>query len=232
MYKLTRKIIVAVDGFSSCGKSSFAKLIAEALDYLYLDSGAMYRAVALFTIRNNMVKDESIDTDKLVKKLSGISINFKKEHKQLITLLNDMNVEKEIRGATVAGIVSQVSKIPEVRGFLVEKQREMGINKGIVMDGRDIGTVVFPNADVKIFMKADVSVRAKRRYDELIEKGIEANFQEIKANIEERDFLDLNREISPLRQAPDAYVLDNSTMTFDDQMEWFEDILKEKLLLV
>jgi len=231
MIDLKEKIIIAVDGFSSCGKSSFAKLIAGELNYIYIDSGAMYRAVALYALRNNIVHNNFIDEEALKSKLQEIQISFKKTEKGIITLLNGENIEIYIRGAEVSGTVSKVSKIKEVRVHLVGLQKEMGKEKGIAMDGRDIGTVVFPDAEIKIYMLADVAVRAKRRYDELIEKGIPADLDSITRNIEERDYEDIHREVSPLKQANDAFVLDNSYMTFEEQMEWFHNILKSKDLM-
>jgi cytidylate kinase len=231
MIELKRKITIAIDGFSSCGKSSFAKLIARKLGYIYIDSGAMYRSVALFAIRNNLFVNGQVNTELLIPRLPEIHISFKNSDSGIITLLNDENIEMYIRGAEVSSVVSKVSKIKEVRHHLVELQKKMGREKGIVMDGRDIGTVVFPDAEVKIYMKADATVRAKRRYDELVEKGIPSSLESIIKNIEERDLQDITREVSPLRQADDAMVLDNSYMTFDQQMEWFMNILKSKDLL-
>ncbi len=231
MLHLGKKIIVAIDGYSSCGKSSYAKLIARELEYLYLDSGAMYRAVALFGLNNDLIRGNEINIKNLINELPNIRIGFKNERGENTTFLNNKNIEREIRGAEVSSVVSAVSQIPEIRKQLVFLQQEMGKNKGIVMDGRDIGTVVFPEAEVKIFMKANAEVRAKRRYNELIEKGIEANLHAIRKNIEERDYLDTHRKISPLLQAKDAWELDNSTMSFTEQMDWFVSILIEKGLL-
>jgi CMP/dCMP kinase len=232
MIELKRKIVIAIDGFSSCGKSSFAKLIAKELNYIYIDSGAMYRAVALFAIRNKLYRNEQVETDLLISRLQEIHISFSIGKDGITTLLNGENIEMDIRGAAVSGVVSKVSKIKEVRLHLAELQKNMGQHKGIVMDGRDIGTVVFPDAEVKIYMRADVAVRAKRRFDELIEKGIPASLESITKNIEERDYQDIHREVSPLRQAEDAFVLDNSNLTFDQQMNWFYDVLKSKDLLL
>lgn len=231
MIDLKEKIIIAVDGFSSCGKSSFAKLIASELNYIYIDSGAMYRAVALHALRNNIVHNDFIDEGALKNKLQDIQISFKKTEKGIITLLNGENIEIYIRGAEVSGTVSKVSKIKEVREHLVGLQKDMGKEKGIAMDGRDIGTVVFPDAEIKIYMLADVAVRAKRRYDELIENGIPADLDSITRNIEERDYEDIHREVSPLKQANDAFVLNNSYMTFEEQMGWFYNILISKDLI-
>lgn len=231
MINTTRDIIIAVDGFSSCGKSSFARLIAKEMQYLYLDSGAMYRAVALFGIRNELITGEEIREDELVARLPEIRITFERKGDDYLTLLNGEDVEMAIRGVEVSSIVSQVSKIAEVRKYLVDLQQKMGGQKRIVMDGRDIGTVVFPEAECKIFMKANVCVRAQRRFDELKAKGIEASLETITRNIEDRDYHDLHREVSPLRMAHDARVLDNSYMTFEEQMEWFTELLNRKKLL-
>jgi CMP/dCMP kinase len=231
MIELKRKITIAIDGFSSCGKSSFAKLISKKLGYIYIDSGAMYRAVALFAIRNKLFSNSQVKTELLIPRLAEIQIAFKNTDSGIITLLNNENIEMHIRGAEVSGAVSEVSKIKEVRSHLVELQKRMGKEKGIVMDGRDIGTVVFPDAEVKIYMTADPAVRAKRRFDELNEKGIPSSLELIIQNIKERDENDINREVSPLRQAVDALILDNSYMTFEEQMDWFINILKSKDLL-
>ena len=232
MMVLRKKIIIAIDGYSSCGKSSFAKLIALQLHYLYLDSGAMYRAVALYAMRNKLMAGNDVDIDKLNSCLSEINIDFAKDQNGFYTLLNGENIEKEIRGVAVSTRVSAISKIRQVRQRLVQIQQKMGQNKGIVMDGRDIGTVVFPQAEIKVFMIADANVRAQRRFDELVAKGIAASLEEIKANIEARDYQDMHREMSPLIQAEDSFVLDNSYMTFDEQMLWFENILNAKGLVV
>lgn len=228
MIRLRKKIIVAIDGYSSCGKSSYAKLIARELDYLYLDSGAMYRAVALYGLRKGLIQDSMIYEEKLINEMKNIQISFKIEGGENTTFLNNENIERQIRDAEVSSVVSPVSKIAAIRKHLVTLQQEMGKNKGIVMDGRDIGTVVFPAAEIKIFMRADPEIRAKRRYDELVEKGMKANLDDVLKNIVDRDYQDSNRSISPLCQAEDALVLDNSNMTFADQMDWFKSILKEK----
>jgi len=223
------KQIIAIDGYSSCGKSTFAKAIAKELEYLYIDSGAMYRAVTLFGIRNNIVDREKIQTEKLVETLDSIEIDFRtSDNSQYETYLNGENIEYEIRGVSVSECVSNVSKIKEVRSKLVILQRSFAKNKGVVMDGRDIGTVVFPDADMKIFMTAKPEIRAKRRFDELITKGLTVGFQEIMKNVEERDIIDSNRKESPLRKADDAIVLDNSYMTPAEQMVWFKNIIKEQ----
>ena len=220
-------IIIAIDGYSSCGKSTFAKQIARSLNYIYIDSGAMYRAVALFCIRNNCILGDKPDIDKLKTRLNSIEISFRRNTNDKIeTCLNGENVEEQIRGVEVSEVVSYISKVKEVRQRLVQLQRELGKKKGIVMDGRDIGTVVFPQAELKIFMTANVDVRAERRYKELKEKGIDIDFEDIKRNIEERDYNDANRDVSPLKQAADAKVLDNSYMAVEEQMIWVEEQLK------
>ena len=231
MISLKHKIVVTIDGYSSCGKSSFAKLIAVELNYVYVDSGAMYRAVALYAIRKELVNENKINIDKLSAHLPEIQIRFITHKAENYTFLNSENVEKEIRTIEVSSVASEISKIAQIREHLVQMQQYMGKKKGIVMDGRDIGTVVFPKAEVKIFMKADITVCAKRRYTELKVKGIHASLDEISRNIKERDEQDSNREISPLRQAEDAVVLDNSHMTFDEQMIWFRQLLFQKNLL-
>lgn len=230
--QLNKKIVIAVDGHSSCGKSTFAKQIAQKLNYIYIDSGAMYRAVAFYSLQNNIAKGKVIQHDLLIKQLGEIEIAFKRSSSgQLETYLNNENIESEIRGVAVSELVSEVSKIKEVRAFLVEQQQKMGQHKGIVMDGRDIGTVVFPDAELKLFMTASTKVRAQRRYDELTAKDIAVTFAEIEKNVIERDHNDTTRAESPLIQADDAIVLDNSTMTVEEQMTWFVQLLKDKQLL-
>ncbi len=227
---MEKRMIIAIDGYSSCGKSTFAREIARKLNYIYIDSGAMYRAVTLYCLRQNLVKDGEADTNGIVSELDRIHIDFvyNPDLDQYETFLNSENVEKEIRGMEVAGNVSRISQIFQVRERLVELQRQIGSLKGIVMDGRDIGTVVFPDADIKIFMTASVDIRAKRRYDELREKGSDARIDEIRKNIVARDIADENRDISPLRRAEDAIVLDNSRMSVKQQMEWFDQIIEKK----
>lgn len=217
-----KKIVIAVDGYSSCGKSTFAKSIAAKLGYIFIDTGAMYRAVTLFAIENNMATNGTIDNDALEGSLKGIEIsfNFDNEHQKSFVYLNGTNVESKIRGVEVSSYVSIVSQNLAVRTLLVELQQGMGRSKGIIMDGRDIGTTVFPDAELKIFMTASVDVRAQRRFNELTLKGDKVSFDEIKQNIESRDYLDQTREISPLRMADDAILLDNSDMTVTQQMDW------------
>jgi cytidylate kinase len=221
-----------VDGYSSCGKSTFAKEIARELNLLYIDSGAMYRAVALYSLENKIYEKGRIHMEKLTNELPSLRIEFRTNAKRGIreTFLNNRNIEEEIRTVAISEIASTMSKIKEVREKLVSLQRKMSISientgdiKGVVMDGRDIGTVVFPGADMKVFMTADVDIRAKRRYDELIAKGVAADYKEVKANIILRDHQDETREESPLRKADDALVLDNSHMTVEEQMGWFRE---------
>ena len=220
-------IIIAIDGYSSCGKSTIAKGVAKKLNFTYIDSGAMYRAVTLLAIRNNIIDGISIEEKELQKLLEDIDIKFiqTKDSQSQDTYLNGENVESDIRDIEVSDHVSIISKISFVRKKMVDIQRELGKNKRIVMDGRDIGTVVFPDADLKIFMTASEHVRAKRRYDELSAKQVEVNLDEIVRNIHKRDFLDKNREESPLRKAEDAIELDNSEMTRDEQLEWIWDVI-------
>jgi len=229
-YQVNKKIVIAVDGFSSCGKSSFAKLIAKRLGYLYIDSGAMYRAVTLGFIQNGLIENGIVKKDGLLDNIKRMDVGFSLNltTKKYETTLNEIVVEDEIRSIGVASLVSIVAAIPEVRERMVELQRKLGVNKGIVMDGRDIGTVVFPNAELKLFMTADPKIRAERRLKELLEKGQPVNFDEILANIEERDHLDQTRDVSPLRKADDAIILDNSHMTLDEQMIWVEKLIVER----
>lgn len=227
MTSLNRNIIIAVDGYSSCGKSTFARAIAEELNYIYVDSGAMYRAIALYCLRKNIIINSNFDLTQIIKALVLIDIEFRfnKQTRKYETFLNNENVEEEIRSIEVSEVVSLISKIREVREKILILQRKLGERKGIVMDGRDIGTVVFPDAELKIFMTADVDIRAKRRYDELKEKGLEVSLSEIKKNIEERDHQDVNRKESPLAKADDAFELDNSNMIPAEQMVWFKMII-------
>lgn len=217
---MEKKFIIAIDGYSSCGKSTFAKAIAKELNYLYIDSGAMYRAVTLFCMRNSFIGEGWINKEGIISEISNININFVRNHKskEYETYLNSENVEEEIRSMEVTSFVSIISQIAEIREHLVELQRRIGISKGIIMDGRDIGTVVFPGADLKIFMTASIDIRAKRRYDELKEKGINVDFVDVKSKIIARDIADENRDISPLRRADDAIILDNSKMSVKEQM--------------
>ena len=218
-----KKITIAIDGLSSCGKSTMAKDLAKRIGYIYVDTGAMYRAVTLYALRNNLFnEDDSIEIEELEKKMDEINIHFlfNEETGRPDTYLNGELVEKEIRSMEVSNQVSAIAAIPFVRTAMVDQQQKMGKEKGIVMDGRDIGTVVFPDAELKVFVMASAEVRAKRRYDELKGKGMEADYDDILKNVQDRDYLDSHREVSPLRQADDAIVLDNSEMTIDEQNEW------------
>ncbi|MDR1981592.1 MAG: (d)CMP kinase [Tannerellaceae bacterium] len=217
-----KKIVIAIDGFSSCGKSTMAKDLAKEIGYTYIDSGAMYRAVTLYCLQQQLLKDGRIDEEKLRAAIPDIHISFvpNRETGKPDTCLNGVLVENEIRSMEVANMVSPVATLGFVRQTLVDRQQEMGKAKGVVMDGRDIGTVVFPDAELKIFVTASPEVRAKRRMDELIAKGEPASYEETLNNIITRDFIDSNREESPLRQAADALVLDNSHMSVAEQKAW------------
>jgi cytidylate kinase len=226
----TEKLIIAIDGYSSCGKSTFARLIAQRLGYIYIDTGSMYRAVTLFALRNSFISENKFDKKGLEDSLEKVNIHFVKNvtTEKNDIFLNNENVETEIRRMEISKFVSQVSQIKSVRFKMVDLQRGMTKDKGLVMDGRDIGTVVFPNADIKIFMTADTGVRVRRRYDELIAKGDKVTLEEIKTNLLKRDKLDTTRKESPLKKAPDAFILDNSNMTFDEEMDWFMRIFNVK----
>ena len=225
-----KKIVIAVDGFSSCGKSTFAKKIASALGYVFIDTGAMYRAVTLYGILHGAIRGGVVDAETLERMLPriGISFVFNPAREASDIYLDGENVEGPIRSLEVSEAVSRVSQIGAVRERLVGLQQQMGRDKGIVMDGRDIGTVVFPDAELKIFMTADPAVRAMRRYRELTAKGEKVSLEEIERNIRERDLADQTRAISPLRQAPDAVVLDNSRMTPEEQMEWIRPYVESR----
>ena len=225
-----RKLIIAVDGFSSCGKSTMAKALAKTLGYTYIDSGAMYRTLSLYCLRNGLMKESSIDEPALMAALDGIEITFEKNTEGVSqTYLNGENVENEIRNLEVSNAVSIVSAVGFVRKALVALQRKLSVGGGVVMDGRDIGTVVFPNADLKLFVTADAKIRAKRRYDELVEKGQPEDFEAILANIEWRDKLDQTRAVSPLKKADDAVVLDNGNMTIEEQDAWLLEQVNRKI---
>lgn len=217
-----KKIVIAVDGFSSCGKSTMAKDLAKAIGYIYIDSGAMYRAVTLFALRRNLfLADGQVNEEQLRAELPEIRITFALNNEQKPeTYLNGENVEKEIRGLEVSSRVSRIAALDFVRAELVHQQQLMGQEKGIIMDGRDIGTCVFPDAELKIFVVASAEIRAQRRYDELTAKGEKVNFEEILHNVQERDRIDMTRAVSPLRKADDALELDNSHLTPEEQKEW------------
>jgi cytidylate kinase len=228
---MEKRLIIAIDGYSSCGKSTFARLIAKELNYIYIDSGAMYRAVTLFCMRRNYITLIVLNKTGIIDELKDIHLDFvfNPDINEYETFLNSENVENEIRNMEVTSLVSRISQIPEVRERMVELQRQIGVSKGIVMDGRDIGTVVFPDADMKIFMTASVDIRAKRRHNELKNKGVNIEFEEIKRTIIARDIADENRDISPLRRANDALILDNSRMTVEEQMLWINEIIEKKI---
>lgn len=218
------KITIAIDGYSSCGKSTLAKALAKELGYVYVDTGAMYRATTLYFIRNGI---DLKNDNQIANALNHIQIGFQvNPDKSCNTILNGENVEEEIRGMEVSNMVSPVATISAVRKAMVAQQRKMGENKGVVMDGRDIGTVVFPYAELKIFLNADTEIRAKRRLDEMLAKGIEIKFQEIKKNLKDRDRIDSTRKDSPLRKAFDAIEIDNTEMTRERQLEHVLDLAK------
>ena len=218
-------IIIAIDGYSSTGKSSFAKVIANEFSFLYLDSGALYRGVTLYAMENAYIDDANvIDVEGLDAALKGVDLHFGAEG----TYMGDRCIEKEIRSMAVASKVSPIATVPEVRNYVDRKLRELAEKKRVVMDGRDIGTTVFPNAELKIFMTADPLVRAQRRAEEMIAKGEATDIQSVLNNLQERDYIDSHREASPLSKADDAIVLDNSHMTMEDQLEWLKGIISER----
>ena len=224
------KITIAIDGHSSCGKSTMAKNLAKEIGYIYIDTGAMYRAVTLYALKHDIISKDGIDLPKLEKEMDRITVSFTLDptngHPQ--TYLNGVCVEKEIRNMEVSQHVSHIAAIGFVRERMVNLQRLMGESKGVILDGRDIGTVVFPNAELKVFVTASAEIRAKRRFDELTAKGEICNLEDIIENVIERDRIDSTRAISPLRQAEDAIVLDNSHMTIEEQQEWLLEKVKER----
>lgn len=218
-----KKIIVAIDGHSSCGKSTMAKALAREVGYVYVDTGAMYRAVTLLALRQGLFgSDGALQADRLEALLPGVSISFRLDEatRQPLVCLDGEVVERDIRGLEVSSHVSPVAALPFVREALTRQQQVMGQERGIVMDGRDIGTVVFPDAELKVFVTASAEVRARRRFDELEAKGMPADYDEILRNVEERDYIDSHRAVAPLRQAPDALLLDNSHLTIQQQHAW------------
>ena len=225
-----KKITIAIDGHSSCGKSTMAKDLARRIGYVYIDTGAMYRAVTLFAMRHNLIANGQVDAAKLQEEMGNIHISLRlnPETQRPDTYLNGECVEREIRTMEVSRHVSLIAALPFVRSAMVEMQREMGKEKGVVMDGRDIGTVVFPHAELKLFVTASAEVRAQRRYDELTAKGEKCNYEEILENVKERDRIDSTRETSPLRQAEDAIVLDNTHMTIPEQENWLMEEYKKR----
>ena len=225
-----KKITIAIDGHSSTGKSTLAKQLAKALDYIYVDSGAMYRAVTLYALEQGFISDEKFDPNALISNIENVNIEFKKDgNNPTVLYLNNKEVSSKIRGMEVSNLVSKVAALPQVRQWLVKEQRKMGQNKGIVMDGRDIGTVVFPEAELKIFMTASAQTRTQRRFDELTAKGEQVDFDEVYENITSRDYKDSTRADSPLTQAKDARVLDNTNLTQSQQykivMDWIKDLI-------
>lgn len=227
-----KKITIAIDGFSSCGKSTMAKMLAKEVGYIYVDTGAMYRAVTLFAMRNGMIAPNGeVNRDELKQKMQTLRVEFKLNEQtgRAETYLNGENVENEIRGMEVSSHVSAIAAIDFARTALVEQQQRMGRDKGIVMDGRDIGTVVFPDAELKVFVTASAEIRAQRRFDELKGKGVEANFDEILNNVQQRDYIDSHREVSPLRKADDAIELDNGELTIAQQLQWLVERFEERV---
>jgi len=220
-------ITIAIDGFSSTGKSTLAKQLAKHLGYVYVDSGAMYRAVTYFAMQNKLVSEDYLDKEGLIKKLPEIKLHFQfnPELGFAEMFLNDINIESEIRTIEVSRLVSKIAEISEVRAKLVEQQQAMGNNKAVVMDGRDIGTVVFPDAELKLFMTASAHTRAKRRHDELIEKGQHVSYEDVLQNVQERDYIDTHRDDSPLVKAHDAIEIDNSTLTKKEQFDLVLDLI-------
>lgn len=226
------KITIAIDGFSSTGKSTVAKQLAHRLGYVYVDTGAMYRAVTLYAIKNGFISKENFNKKKLIENLPKINISFKYNDKLGFAevYLNDKNVEKEIRTLNVSSFVSQVAAISPVREKLVDQQKKLGQDKGVVMDGRDIGTVVFPDAELKLFMTASAETRAKRRYEELLERGDEVSYADVLKNVEDRDHIDSTRKDSPLLKAEDAIEIDNSNLSLKEQFNLILEMAKKKII--
>ncbi len=228
---LMQNITIAIDGFSSTGKSTVAKQLAKALSYVYVDTGAMYRAVTLYAMQNSLIAEDCFDTEALINQLDDINISFKFNETLGFAevYLNSVNVEKQIRTLEVSKFVSQVATVPEVRRQLVKQQQQMGKDKGVVMDGRDIGTVVFPDAELKLFMTASANTRAVRRYEELKERGDDVSFEDVLKNVETRDRIDSTRKDSPLTKAVDAIEIDNSNLTLDEQFETILQLAKQTI---
>lgn len=228
-----KKITIAIDGYSSTGKSTLAKQLAQKLGYVFVDTGAMYRAVTWFALQNNFINQNQLHKDQLLDALEAIQLEFQFNDQlgYAEMYLNNQNIEKEIRSLEVSNFVSKIAEISEVRAKLVQQQQAMGINKGIVMDGRDIGTVVFPNADLKIFMTASAETRAQRRFDELSLKGDIVNYEEVLKNIQERDYIDTHRADSPLVIADDAIEIDNSYLSRDEQFQLVLELVEEQINL-
>ena len=226
-----KKITIAIDGFSSTGKSTLAKQIAKELGYIYVDTGAMYRAVTYFAMQHSFVSETHLDAERLIENLSNVTLQFRFNETLGFAemYLNNENIETAIRTIEVSRLVSKIAEISDVRTKLVEQQQKMGENKGIVMDGRDIGTVVFPNADLKLFMTASPQTKAQRRFDELLEKGQHVTYEEVLQNVQERDYIDTHREDSPLVKDDDAIEIDNSNLSKKEQFELVMELVKEKL---
>lgn len=224
-----KKINIALDGYSSCGKSTIAKRLARSLGYTYVDTGAMYRGVTLYSLREGLWEDDQPMISEIVKRLPEIELRFAIYPDGQHLLLNGEDVEREIRGMEVSEHVSPIATIPEVREALTEQQRAMARDRGVVMDGRDVGTTILPDAELKIFVTARPEVRAQRRFDELTAKGEQVTYEAIYENVCERDRIDTTREVSPLRKADDAVILDNSEMTLDEQQVWVEEQVRERL---
>ena len=228
--KKVNKITIAIDGYSSCGKSTLAKTLAKSIDYSYVDTGAMYRCVTLYAIENGIIKNDQVDKESLVGQLDDIRISFQntEQSKESDAYLNGVNVEETIRGMDISNHVSQISIIKEVREKMVAMQQKMGKGKGVIMEGRDIGTVVFPDAELKVFMTASIEVRVKRRHDEMQAKGLHVSVDDVKENVLSRDYEDTHRKHSPLVQADDAVVLDNSDLSEEDQLNFMLKLVEER----
>lgn len=222
-----KKITIAIDGYSACGKSTLAKDLAERLNFVFVDSGAMYRAVSLYCLRNNLIVDGNPKIEQIIADLPNIQMHFEKQADKTSLFLNDEDVSEEIRSNAVAEVVSKIAAIGPVREKLVLEQQKMGDNGGIIMDGRDIGSVVFPYAELKIFVTANEEVRVQRRYNELKSKGIQSTLDEVRKNLQERDYIDTHREISPLIQVDDAIILDNSNLTREEQVDFVLKLIRE-----
>ena len=227
----SNKITIAIDGYSSCGKSTLAKELAKELNYIFVDSGAMYRGVTLFALQNNLISNTDLDKEGIVSQLSNIELAFRMnvENNTPELFLNSINVSSEIRKPVVSSFVSRIAEIKEVRDKLVEEQRKMGLSGGIIMDGRDIGSVVFPNAELKLFVTAEIKVRTKRRYDELIERGFETSFEDVQENLLKRDYIDSHRDESPLTQTDDSIEIDNTNLTRSGQLIHALGIVTKKI---
>ena len=224
---MKKKLTIAIDGFSACGKSTLAKDLAKKLDYIFIDSGAMYRGVALYCLENELIIDAEPSVDRIIENLNHIQLEFKTIDQQSLLFLNNRNVSTEIRENAVANVVSKIATIKDVRQKLVAEQQKMGEKGGIIMDGRDIASVVFPRADLKLFVTADTKIRIQRRLDELKNKGITSSFDEVANNLKERDFIDSTRAESPLIQVEDAIVLDNTNLNREEQVEWVMKLIEQ-----